>query len=46
MKETLPPMAIELMDNIKKSLDPNNVFAINNTIYRLEGEEEADLNHH
>jgi alkyldihydroxyacetonephosphate synthase len=43
MKRTLPPMAIDLMQSVKQSLDPNNVFAINNTIYRHEGEEEADL---
>jgi alkyldihydroxyacetonephosphate synthase len=43
MKRTLPPMALDLMQSVKTSLDPKNVFAINNTIYRLEGEEEADL---
>ena len=33
------------MQKIKEALDPKNVFAINNTIYRLEGEEEDDLAH-
>lgn len=36
MKDVMPPMAIELMADIKKALDPKNIFAINNTIYRNE----------
>ena len=43
IKQTLPPMALDLMQDIKKSLDPKNIFAINNTIYRMEGEEKSDL---
>jgi alkyldihydroxyacetonephosphate synthase len=43
VKTTLPPVAFELMDGIKKTLDPKNIFAINNTIYRSEEEEKADL---
>ncbi len=39
-------MAIDFMQDMKQSLDPKNVFAINNTIYRLEGEEEEDLKGH
>ncbi len=35
-------MAINLMQNIKESLDPKNVFAINNTIYRSAEEEKED----
>ena len=31
------------MQDVKVALDPNNIFAINNTIYRLEGEEQAEL---
>ena len=34
------------MQDIKMALDPKNIFAINNTIYRLENEEEEDLNNH
>lgn len=44
MKRTLPPMALDFMQEVKKGLDPKNIFAINNTIYRLEGEEETELN--
>ena len=43
MKDILPLPALEFMQEIKKSLDPKNVFAINNTIYRLENEEKEDL---
>jgi alkyldihydroxyacetonephosphate synthase len=43
MKDILPSPALEFMQEIKKSLDPKNVFAINNTIYRLENEEKEDL---
>jgi len=32
-EKTLPPMAIDIFKNIKKDLDPNNVFATNNTYY-------------
>lgn len=46
MKRILPPMALEFMNDMKQSLDPKNVFAINNTIYRLEGEEEEELKGH
>jgi alkyldihydroxyacetonephosphate synthase len=38
MDRTLPPMAIKLQQDIKNSLDPNNVFGINNTVYRSEEE--------
>ena len=31
-----------MMDGVKKSLDPNNIFAINNTIYRSEAEKIRD----
>lgn len=43
IKKTLPPMALDLMQDIKTSLDPKNVFAINNTIYRYAEEEKEDL---
>jgi len=44
--KTLPPMALEFMQDIKQSLDPKNIFAINNTIYRSEEEKRADLEGH
>ena len=43
IKRTLPPMALDLMQNVKESLDPKNIFAINNTIYRSAEEEKEDL---
>jgi alkyldihydroxyacetonephosphate synthase len=43
VENQLPPMAIEFMKDLKTTLDPKNVFAINNTIYRQPGEKEADL---
>jgi len=45
IKKTMTPTGIEFMHNMKNSIDPKNIFAINNTIYRLEGEEEADIAH-
>lgn len=45
MKRTLPPMAINLMKKVKETFDPKNIFGINNTVYRLEGEEEEDAIH-
>jgi alkyldihydroxyacetonephosphate synthase len=39
MKRIMPGTAIDFMQDVKKSLDPKNIFAINNTIYRLENEE-------
>lgn len=46
MKQIMPPMAVDLMADIKKTLDPKNIFAINNTIYRSEAEEKAELEGH
>ena len=43
VENALPPMAIDFMKDLKTTLDPKNVFAINNTIYRQPGEKEADL---
>lgn len=34
MKRILPPVGIDMMKQMKEQLDPNNIFAINNTIYR------------
>jgi len=34
-----------MYDGIKKAVDPNNVFAINNTIYRSQAERSKDLDH-
>ena len=40
---TLPRMAIDWQKAIKDSIDPKNIFAINNTIYRSEEERKAIL---
>lgn len=41
----MSPLGIEMMRKMKETLDPNNIMAINNTIFRKEGEEEEDLKH-
>ena len=41
MERTLPKMAIDWQAKIKDAIDPNNVFAINNTVYRSEEERKA-----
>ena len=38
---TLPRVAIDWQKSIKDSIDPNNIFAINNTIYRSDEERAA-----
>lgn len=44
--KTLPPMALQFMQDIKESLDPKNVFGINNTLYRSEEERKEDIEGH
>jgi alkyldihydroxyacetonephosphate synthase len=34
-----------MYDGIKNSVDPDNIFAVNNTIYRSEKERKQDLEH-
>lgn len=46
MKKTHTPMGLEMMQDIKKAIDPKNIFAINNTIYNEEGEEEEERKNH
>ena len=46
VKRIMSPMAVDFLQDMKQSLDPKNVFAINNTIYRLENEEKEDLEGH
>ena len=46
MKRTVTPLALEMLNDVKKSIDPNNVFAINNTVYRDEAEEKEDMEGH
>ena len=45
MSRTMTQTGLDFMQDFKKAVDPNNIFAVNNTIYREEGEEEADKNH-
>jgi alkyldihydroxyacetonephosphate synthase len=42
---TESPLAIAFQKNLKEFIDPKNIFAANNTIYRREGEHEEDLAH-
>jgi alkyldihydroxyacetonephosphate synthase len=42
-ENTLPPMAIDVLKGIKSDMDPNNVFATNNTYYKNEAERKKDL---
>ena len=42
MESTATPLNDVMMTGIKKSLDPKNIFAVNNTIFRDEGEKERD----
>ena len=45
MKDSLSPLGLEMHKRIKEMIDPMNIFAINNTIYRSKEEEEHDLEH-
>jgi alkyldihydroxyacetonephosphate synthase len=45
MESTLPPMAIEWQKDIKNAVDPNNVFAINNTVIRSDAERQQVFKH-
>jgi alkyldihydroxyacetonephosphate synthase len=45
MERTLPKMAINWQKSIKDSIDPKNIFAINNTIPRSEEESKAVAKH-
>lgn len=46
MKKTHTPMGLEMMHDIKKAIDPKNIFAINNTIYKDADEEEEEIKNH
>jgi FAD/FMN-containing dehydrogenase len=36
-------VGLKLHKELKKAVDPNNIFAINNTVYTMENEEKEDL---
>jgi len=40
---TMTAPSVDIMGEIKKNLDPKNVFSTNNTIYRLPNEEADEL---
>ena len=42
MEKTYSPLNDQMMTGVKKALDPKNIFAVNNTIFRDEGEKERD----
>jgi alkyldihydroxyacetonephosphate synthase len=43
IERTLPKMAIKFQQDVKTALDPQNIFGINNTVYRTEEEREEVL---
>jgi hypothetical protein len=46
MDRILSPLALQMMKDMKKALDPKDIFAINNTVYRDDAEETADKHGH
>lgn len=46
MNRVLSPVGIDFLRDMKKNLDPNNIFAISNTVYKDAEEEKADLEGH
>lgn len=45
MEQSYTPVNNEFFRGVKQQLDPKNVFAANNTIYKSEFEREKDLEH-
>lgn len=45
MEKSLAPVHMEVMKGLKAAIDPKNVFAANNTIYKNEEERTKDLEH-
>ena len=43
VKRMIAPLGMEMIRKMKEAVDPNNIMAINNTVFRYEGEEEEDL---
>jgi alkyldihydroxyacetonephosphate synthase len=43
VKRMIAPLGVEVLRKVKETVDPNNIMAINNTIFRYDGEEEEDL---
>merc|ERR1712166_1585741 len=45
MAKSVSPINTTFLDGIKASIDPKNIFAANNTIYRDEEEKNNDIGH-
>jgi hypothetical protein len=45
MGKMVSPINTTFLEGIKSSIDPKNVFAANNTIYRDEQEKAQDIGH-
>jgi len=43
VKDTMSEFGIKVQKEVKEMLDPKNIFAANNTLYRLENEENEEL---
>lgn len=43
MEKSVSPVHMEVMKGLKASVDPKNIFAANNTIYKDEEERTKDL---
>lgn len=43
MEKTVSPVHMTMMKGLKNTIDPNNIFGANNTIYASEQEREEDL---
>ena len=45
MQKTTTPINNTFLEGIKNTIDPKNIFAANNTIYKSEEEHSNDINH-
>jgi alkyldihydroxyacetonephosphate synthase len=45
MEQTYSKLNDQLYQSMKQSLDPKNIFAVNNTLYEDEEEKRVDLTH-
>src|SRR5207244_2424882 len=43
VKRMIAPLGIEILKRVKEIVDPKNIMAVNNTVFRYDGEEEEDL---
>jgi alkyldihydroxyacetonephosphate synthase len=45
MEKSVSPVHMDVMKGLKAAIDPKNIFAANNTIYKNEEERTLDLEH-